>query len=191
LRLGLYGGTFDPFHGAHLTVALAALRRFHLDRVLVIPASDPPHKPNQRITPYEHRYRMVEIATAGYPALEPSRLEDRPGRSYSIDTIELVRARHPQASLFLIIGADAFAEIGTWWRLADVVASVEFLVVTRPGHHYDTPPGARVHALTGLALPVSSSEIRQQLARGERPADLPEGLFEYLIRFGLYSTEPA
>ncbi len=88
--------------------------------------------------------------------------------------------------MFFIIGADAFAEIRTWFRWEDVVASVEFIVVTRPGHTYLSPPGAKVRRLETVALPVSSSEIRNALLRGESPVDLPPKVAEYIREHGLY-----
>jgi nicotinate-nucleotide adenylyltransferase len=93
----------------------------------------------------------------------------------------------PGLTVFFIIGADAFAEIRTWYRWEDVVASVEFIVVTRPGHTYLSPPGARVQRLETVALPVSSSEIRNALARRESPPDLPPQITRYIRERGLYA----
>jgi nicotinate-nucleotide adenylyltransferase len=187
LRIALFGGTFDPIHNAHLTVAREACARFSLDRVLFIPAANPPHKVGHKTAPYEHRLRMVEIAAEGNPAFVASDLEAGTVKSYSIETIERARALlAADDSLFFLIGADAFAEIGTWYRWQEVIASVEFIVVTRPGHDYQIPEGARVHKLDTVALPVSSSEIRRQLGAGERPADLPSNVVDYICLHGLY-----
>ena len=186
MRIGIFGGTFDPIHDAHLAAGLAARDRFELDRVLVIPAANPPHKQGAGAS-YEHRYRMVEIACAGLGRLEPSRLEAGEERSYSIRTIEKIRASvSPGDSLFFLIGADAFAEISTWYRWQDVLASVDFVVMTRPLSEYVVPEGARVHALRELQMPVSSSGIRAALARGERPDDLPDSVYDYIRAHGLY-----
>jgi nicotinate-nucleotide adenylyltransferase len=182
MRTAIFGGTFDPIHRAHLVVAREAADAFGLDKVLFIPASNPPHKGAG--APYEHRYRMVELACAGEPRFEPSRLEERPEKSYSIYTIERVQALG--GDVFFVIGADAFAEIQTWFHWQDVVRAVEFIVVTRPGHRYESPPGARMHRLETVALPVSSSEIRQALARGETPPELPPKVAEYIRANGLY-----
>lgn len=189
LRIAIFGGTFDPIHRAHITVAREALQQFCLDRVLFVPAANPPHKNDAGTAPYEHRYRMVELATAVEPAWVASRLEEGAGRSYSILTIEKVKSGlDPAGRLFFLIGADAFAEIGTWYRAADVLRAAEFIVVTRPGHEYTAPPGARVHRLDTLALPVSSSEIRQKLARGEDPEELDPAVLAYIREHGLYLT---
>lgn len=189
MRLAIFGGTFDPIHLAHLAVAREAARRFGLDRVLFVPAAMPPHKAGVTLADYEDRYRMVELACADQPGLEASRLEAGTERSYSIYTIEKVRASlSPGGELFFVIGADAFAEIRTWLRWEDVVRAVEFIVVSRPGHRYAVPEGARVLRLETLELSVSSSEIRRKLAEGEASADLPPAVFAYIREHGLYRT---
>lgn len=182
MRTAIFGGTFDPIHSAHLVVAREAADRFALDQVLFIPAAHPPFK--EASAPYEDRYKMVELACAADPRFVPSRLEEGAQKSYSIYTIE--RLQSPGQSLFFVIGADAFAEIRGWRRWEDVIRGVEFIVVTRPGHSYTSPPGARVHRLETVPLPVSSSEIRQALARGETPPELPEAVAAYIRSRGLY-----
>ena len=182
MKTAIFGGTFDPIHQAHLVVAREAADAFALDRVLFIPAARPPHK--ETSVGYEHRFRMVELACAGERRFEPSRLEEGQERSYSINTIERVNAMGGR--VFFVIGADAFAEIRTWHRWVDVVRSVEFIVVTRPGHEYNSPPEARVLQLETVALPVSSSEIRQALARGEMPSEVPPRVADYIRSNGLY-----
>lgn len=130
---------------------------------------------------------MAELACAGEPAFWVSRIEEGPEKSYSIRTIESLKAPlDPADQLYFVIGADAFAEIDTWHRADDVVRSVEFIVVTRPGHDYSTPPGARVHRLDTVALPVSSSEIRAKLAAGGAPAEVPPAVLAYIREKGLY-----
>lgn len=185
LDIALFGGTFDPIHNAHLAVARAARDRFRV-HVLVIPAAVPPHKRRQAES-WEHRFRMVQLACEGEPGLEPSALESGAVKSYSIDTIERVRRQlGPDVRLLFVIGADAFAEIETWHRWKEVVRAVEFIVVNRPGHRYSTPEGARVHELTSVDLPVSSSEIREKLMRCEAPAELPDRVFAYIREHRLY-----
>lgn len=195
MKLALFGGTFDPIHDAHLTVARTAVERFGLDRVLFVPSEHPPHKHGATHAPYADRVHMAELACAGDPRFEVSRLEEGTRRSYSIDTIEKVRAAlSPADDLFFIIGADAFAEIQTWHRWHDVARAVRFIVASRPGHRYDAPPPLRTERLDGVDLRTSSSAIRQALARGECPAGVPTRVFSYICRNGLYlwphATDP-
>ena len=189
MRLAIFGGTFDPIHQAHLAIAREAIERCRLDRVLLVPADNPPHKMAVTQTPYRHRLRMAEIACQGLPLLEVSRLEEGTESSYSIDTIEKVRERIGAGSdLYFVIGADAFADIRTWRRWRDVAREVCFLVVSRPGVSYDIPPEARIVRLDGLQLAISSSEIRRELAAGSRPAEVPAPVMEYILAHGLYGT---
>lgn len=187
LRIALFGGTFDPIHDAHLEVAREAARQFALDRVVFIPASRPPHKHGVTRTPYEHRYRMVELACRDDELFEPSRLEEGIANSYSIETIERVRATlKTDDQLYFLIGSDAFAEIRTWHRWGEVIQSVDFLVASRPGCVFDVPEGARVERLERLDLPVSSSEIRKRLTAGDDRVDVPPAVLAYIREHGLY-----
>jgi nicotinate-nucleotide adenylyltransferase len=182
MNTAIFGGTFDPIHTAHLVVAREAADAFSLDRVLFIPAAHPPHK--DAGASYEHRFKMVELACAGEPRFLPSRLEQGREKSYSIHTIERVKAMG--GDVVFVIGADAFAEMRTWHRWEDVVRSIEFIVVARPGHAFTSPPGSVVHRLETVALPVSSSEIRHALASGETPAELPRAVVDYIRANRLY-----
>jgi nicotinate-nucleotide adenylyltransferase len=184
MRLALFGGTFDPIHNAHLTVAREAADQFHLDQVWFVPAAHPPHKSNHSSASYEDRYRMTELACQADPRFIASRLEEGEQKSYTIDTIRKVRAKGEQP--YFIIGADAFAEIATWHCWQELLQLTEFIVVTRPGHQYTAPPGARVHRLDTVALPVSSSDIRQRLAAGQIPPQLPSTVADYIASKGLY-----
>jgi len=182
-----FGGTFDPVHNGHLAVAGEAVARFKLDRVLFVPAANPPHKLRGAAAAYEDRVRMLELACAGHPRFEVSRIEEGTARSYSIDTIERLHAVGV-GSLAFLIGADAFADIRTWHRWRDVIAAVEFLVVTRPGAGYQIPEGARVRPLEGVELPISSSDIRAQIARGNLDVPVPEPVIRYIREHGLYQS---
>jgi nicotinate-nucleotide adenylyltransferase len=183
MKVGILGGTFDPIHSAHLEMAREAADRYSLDRVLFVPAGNPPHKHTG--TPYEHRYRMVELACAADPRFVPSRIEEGVRKSYSIHTIERVKA--DGGDVFFLIGSDAFAEIQTWHRWEDVIRAVEFIVVGRPGHEIEIPPGSRIHRLDTMASPVSSSAIRDALARGKMPAEIPPAVARYIRDHGLYT----
>jgi len=158
----------------------------------VVPAAHPPHKTGITRTPYEHRVRMAELACRGLAHLEVSRLEEGAQWSYSIDTIEKVRARLAAGDeLFFIIGADAFADIRTWRRWRDVARAVCFLVVSRPGARYDVPAEVRLERLERLEMAISSSEIRRELAAGRRPAEVPQSVLEYILEHRLYGAGAA
>jgi nicotinate-nucleotide adenylyltransferase len=179
LKLALFGGAVDPIHNAHIRIAKEAIEQCGLDRVLFIPAANPPHKSIH--APYEDRYRMVELALAGESKMQPSRLEADTAQSYSIDTIEKVKAElEPGDRLYFIIGGDAFAEIRTWKRWRDVARAVEFIVVARPGVKYDIPPETRVWSLDKVQLPTSSSQIRARLAAGDSAVDVPAAVLHYI-----------
>jgi nicotinate-nucleotide adenylyltransferase len=188
LRLALFGGAFDPIHNAHLRIAKEALRQFELDEVLFVPAAHPPHK--RLHASYEERYRMVELAVENEPGLAASRLEAGTAQTFSIDTIEKLKPQlSPEDRLFFLIGADAFAEIRTWRRWRDVVSAVEFIVVSRPGHRYDIPEGARAHRLASVQSLVSSSDIREKLAAGDDRIDAPAAVLHYIRERNLYSRQ--
>jgi nicotinate-nucleotide adenylyltransferase len=186
LRIALFGGTFNPIHEGHLAIARAARDAFRLDWVLFVPANRPPHKGNEELAPYGARLRMVELASASEPQFAFSDLDSGEQPSYTINTIERQKERTPGADLYFLIGADAFREIATWYRWREVIRMVEFIVVSRPGHHYEVPEGAKVHRLDTVALPVSSSEIRATLARGEKPQGLPDKVYDFIRQRGLY-----
>jgi nicotinate-nucleotide adenylyltransferase len=189
LRIALFGGTFDPVHNGHLTMAREAARRCALDRILLIPAGRPPHKSAGPYASYEDRLRMVELACEGDQRLKPSRLEEGEQKSYTIDTITKLRARvSPDDQLYFLIGADAFADIETWHRWREVVRAVEFIVVSRPHRHYEVPPEVRAHTLDDLEVATSSSDIRTRIARGDYDIDVPPAVLEYIKRRGLYRS---
>lgn len=131
---------------------------------------------------------MAELACANEPSFEVSRTEESAARSYSILTIEKLEAAG-MGPLAFLIGADAFADIQTWHRWQDVVERVEFIVVTRPGAAYTIPPAARIRELNALSLPISSSDIRMRLQRGDDNVPLAPPVFDYIREHGLYRSQ--
>ena len=177
MKLAIFGGTFDPMHAGHAAAAISAADAFHLDRVLVIPSGNPPHKTRAGRTDYEHRYRMVELACAADSRLTPSRLEapSDPGRRhYSCDTIREIRRRFAfDEPLRFILGNDAFAEIRSWRNWRDIARETEFLVVGRPGSGGEpAPQGVRMQRHEGPMHPASSSAIRHRVKIGGSLLDM-------------------
>jgi len=189
LAYAVFGGTFDPIHTGHIAVATTAAARFALDEVLLIPAGNPPHKEGRTRTPFSHRLAMARLACTPHAKLRVSDMEEGSARSYSILTIERLQRERPGDRLLFLIGADAFSEIETWFRWRDVIELTEFLVVSRPGHDYDIPAGARVHRLDDMEIPVSSSQIREQLRAGLTPEALDESVLAYIRAHALYAAQ--
>ena len=193
MRLGLFGGRFDPVHVGHLMVAQSALEALKLDEVWFIPAKAPPHK--GAAAEAEKRFEMLLLATVNHPQFRVSRLEiERSGASYSFDTVGEVRARRPESELFFLTGVDAYAEIASWHRARELVSSVSMVALGRPGYsldHIDPYFRERVRILESRLWGVSSTEIRRRLARKESVRYLvPESVESYLAKYPLYHEQP-
>jgi nicotinate-nucleotide adenylyltransferase len=195
-RIGILGGTFDPPHDGHVAAARAALDKLRLDRLLLVVANDPWQKSGQRsISDAEDRLALTEALAEEVPGTEVSRLEiDRGGPSYTVDTVEAVRAetagRGGRAEVFLVIGADLVGELETWHRAADLKDQVTLAVVSRPGSPRPTvPAGWRMLWLDGPQVSVSSSEVRDRLVAGD-PVDgmVPAEVIRCIRRRGLYAV---
>jgi len=182
MRLGMFGGEFDPPHIGHLVVCQEARFRLQLDRLLVMPAGLPPHRaPSARTA--DQRFRMAEAAFAGEPNTEVSRVEiDRQGPSYTVDTLDLLSG--DGVELFLVMGADQYASLHTW-READRIRQMATIAVAlRPGA--DRPEGAGIVVESPL-LEVSSSELRRRIAAREPVTHLiPEAALEVIRAEGVY-----
>jgi nicotinate-nucleotide adenylyltransferase len=194
LRLGIMGGSFDPIHIGHLVTASEALERFGLQEILFMPTGTAPHKAAQT-APADLRYLFAAVATAGNPHFWVSRYEmDTPGVDYTVDTLlHLRRVLAADAELFFIVGADAVLDILTWKEPDRELATV--IAATRPGYELDRLSTVlaglerrdRVHVMEIPALAVSSSLIRERLARGRSVRYLvPEGVVELLDKSGVY-----
>jgi nicotinate-nucleotide adenylyltransferase len=212
-RIGLFGGTFNPVHVAHLRAAEEVREAATLDRVEFVLSSVPPHKASAGLESAQHRLRMLELAVAGNPAFAVNRSElDREGRSYSIDTIRAAGERDPDAALTFIVGADAFNDIESWKEFASIFALCDVCVLSRPGAVAERPPLAienlfcydsstrmylhrSGHALRFLPitpLMISASDIRQRRAAGSSVRYLvPDAVDAYMRDHGLYTTESA
>lgn len=195
MRLGLYGGTFDPIHLGHLILAEQCREACGLDRVWLIATGSPPHKPGGR-TAVGHRLEMVKIAIAGHPAFEASEIEaKRPGPHYSVETLEAIRRERPDDELFFLIGADSLADLPSWREPERIAQLATIVVVNRPGIEEADPsclpdfgPGA--HPMAWVSIPpvgIASSDLRRRLAEGRSVRYMvPRGVEAYIEAHGLY-----
>ncbi len=192
-RLGIMGGTFDPIHHGHLVAADEARYHFGLDEVVFVPAGQPWQKAGMKVSPAEDRYLMCALATASVPGFSVSRVEvERPGPTYTVDTLRKLSAERPEEELYFITGADAILSILTWKDPEEVLGLARFVAVTRPGYDLSRLSevlrrDGRVSVLEVPALAISSSEIRQRVREG-RPYRflVPREVAAYIENRGLY-----
>lgn len=191
------GGTFDPIHFGHLVTAEEALVQFGLDRVVFMPTGQPALKSGQCITPSEDRYLMTVIATAANPDFDVSRLEvDRPGPTYTIDTLLALRGEYGSATeLFFITGADAVWDIIAWKDAEKIADLATFIAATRPGYdlqaaraaHEEQATRFRIEAIEVPALAISSTDLRTRFAKRRASRYLtPEAVGAYIEKHALY-----
>lgn len=191
MRIGIFGGTFDPVHVGHLSAAVEVRHLLALDRMLLVVANVPWQKVGSRpVTPAADRLAVVEAAVAEVDGLEASAIEvERGGLSYTADTVDALASRHPGAELFLVVGSDVVPDLATWHRVEDVRAGVTVVVVRRPGAPAVLPPPPwRSCAVEAPALDVSSTDLRARVATG-RPIDVlvPPAAVREIRRRGLYA----
>jgi len=189
-RIGVMGGTFDPIHHGHLVAASEVAKHFDLDEVVFVPTGQPYMKSG--VTDAEHRYLMTVIATASNPMFTVSRVDiDRPGPTYTVDTLKDLREQRPDAQLVFISGADAVQQIVDWkdrdvlWDLA------HFVAVTRPGHALSITglPERDVSLLEVPALAISSTDCRYRVRQGFPVWYLvPDGVVQYISKHHLYRS---
>jgi nicotinate-nucleotide adenylyltransferase len=190
-RLGIMGGTFDPIHHGHLVAASEVAHYFSLDEVIFVPTGRPWQKNGRNVSPAEDRYLMTVIATAANPRFSVSRVDiDRPGETYTIDTLRDLRAeRGPDVEFFFITGADALAKMISWRDADDLFKMAHFVGCTRPGHRLAPTglPDERVSLVEIPALSISSTECRARV-RDHSPIWylVPDGVVQYISKRGLY-----
>lgn len=196
MRLGLFGGTFDPPHIGHLIVAQDALEALRLDRVLFIPAGAPPHKRNQVVSPAAVRLDMLRAAIADDPHFDIETLElDREGPSYSVDTVATLKAAYPDDTLVLLIGADQYGEFATWHEPDRLAGMVELAVLSRAGTETNVGPAEKAakfgaQYVNVTRIDISSTAIRRRCAAGESIRYLvPAGVAAYLSEHRVYETQ--
>jgi len=201
MRIGIFGGTFDPVHLGHLIVAEQCREQGRLDEVCFIPAARPPHKQERSVTPFAQRLEMLALAVAGQPAFRVEDLEDhRPGPSYTADTLEELRRSRPDAEFLLIVGTDTLEDLPHWVDPVRIIRQAGLLVVIRPG--WPVPTAAQVRASLNLPetvplglqtveaplIDISSRDLRRRVAEGRSIRYLvPRSVQCYIEGHRLYS----
>ena len=191
-RVGIMGGTFDPIHHGHLVAASEVAALFDLEEVIFVPTGAPWQKTERQVSPAEHRYLMTVIATASNPRFWVSRVDiDRPGPTYTIDTIRDIQSQRPGAELYFITGADALGQILSWKDAEQTLRLARFIGVTRPGYELSDAhlPIDSVTLLDVPAMAISSSDCRDRVAAGHPVWYLvPDGVVQYINKHRLYRT---
>jgi len=185
--IGLLGGSFDPVHHGHLIAGRVAAESLGLDELRFVPAREQPFKLGRHVAPPADRVAMLELAIAGTPGFTIERIElERPGPSYTVDTLLALRAREPEARLTLLLGADAAAELDAWHRAAELPRLARIAMFTRPGTPVPVSPLIAA-AVTVPAVEISATEIRRRVRTG-RPIRywVPDAVAEYVARHRLY-----
>jgi nicotinate-nucleotide adenylyltransferase len=206
-RFGVFGGTFDPVHYGHLVIAEEVCAALELEKMVFVPTGQPPHKPDRVVTAPEHRIAMLERAIAGNRRFALSRVDvDRPGPSYTVETLRLLRrqwatgaAPAERIAIYFVIGWDSLEYLLTWYDPAGILEQLDYLVaVKRPRYHEEQAyldalearlPGIERRLLVVAApqLDISSTDLRERVAQG-RPIkyQLPESVEQYIVQYGLY-----
>ena len=199
-RIGLFGGSFNPIHNGHLHLAESVYQALQLDSVMLMPAGEAPHKSSAAYASGAHRFAMCRLATKSRPWLTVSDLEiKKPGRSYTVETLRILRERHPDTAWTLLLGSDMLLTFDKWYCWQEILAYAAVCAVSREEN--DLPalqdaadrlkeqvPGAEVTVLRVPAFPVSSTQIRENLKNhADCSCLLPENVVPYIMKNGLYS----
>lgn len=200
MRLGVFGGSFDPVHLGHLILAEQCREQADLDRVLFVPAARPPHKPDRELAPFHHRAEMLTLAISGHSGFAVDELEkDRPGPSYTVDTLEELKGRHPNAELHLVIGGDTLNDLHLWREPQRILSLAGLLVVARPDAAapsaerlraslaMDPQEPLRLQTIRSPLIAIASSDLRARMAEGRSVRyQTPRAVEAYIADKGLY-----
>lgn len=190
MRIGIFGGTFDPVHLGHLIVAEQCREQVQLEQVWFMPAAHPPHKLNRPLTSVEHRLEMLRLAVGGHEAFVVSDLETRlPVPNYTVQTLRRLREQFPEAEWFLLLGADSLCEFPTWYEPFAIAQMATLVVAARPGYTRpeSLPPEFRVRWVQSPLIEISSTDIRQRIRQGRSIRYLvPRAVECYIAQQRLY-----
>jgi nicotinate-nucleotide adenylyltransferase len=195
MRIGILGGTFDPIHGGHLLIAEGVREKFALDEVLFIPAARPPHKLKDEVTGAVHRHKMALLATQDNSHFSVSDLEmNRPGKSYTIETVRELQEKYEGAEIYFIVGLDSALEIFTWKDPEKLLGLCRFISVQRPFSRelekLDKKYRERIEVVKVPTLPISSTEIRERVREGRSIKYLvPDSVEKYIYKNRLYKGD--
>lgn len=202
MRIGIYGGTFDPVHMGHLILAEQCRDQAKLDEVWFLPSYHPPHKQGQAVTRFEHRCDMLELATAGHPAFQVNRIEkELPPPSYTAETLAELHRRHPGHELFLLMGSDGLPDLPGWYEPRRVIEQAGLVVVPRPGVMLWTADrlavalevdvsAVRLRYVACPMIEIASRELRRAMADGLSVRYLvPRAVEEYIRERKLYGVK--
>lgn len=193
MRIGLMGGTFDPIHLGHLIVAEHVRVALDFAQIWLLPAASPPHKRESAVAPAKHRLKMAELAVEDNPHILASDAEfSRPGRSYTVETVEMLQHRYPQHAFYFIIGVDMVIDLPNWHRIEDLLDRIPFIGVMRPGYDWPSsrhPFAERVRYVNVPLIDISATEVRKRLSRGESCRYLiPDRVYSYIREHRLYGS---
>jgi nicotinate-nucleotide adenylyltransferase len=194
MKVGIFGGTFDPVHFGHLLLAEQAREAASLHEIWFIPAGEPPHKQGKPLTPAEERKKMVELAVEGHPQFKVNPIELlRSGPSYTVDTIMELKKQNPHVEFFLLVGADMVKNLPKWYKIKEIIQNVHVIGLGRPGVDHDALPEYIEERLMwipdAVETNISSSIIRKRLMLNRSVRYLvPDSVYKYIKEQGLYGS---
>lgn len=189
-RIGILGGTFDPPHNGHITIAETAIRKLKLKEVILVPAKTPPHKSSEKISSRQDRLTMLRLAVGGKEKIEISEIEfDRRGPSYTVDTLAELRRQNPDDEFYFLIGADNISEMESWHQPEKILEMVKVVAAGRPGFSAAGKFAAMIESFDMIPVNISSTIIREKV-RSNQPISglLPAAVEEYILKRKLYKS---
>lgn len=191
LRIGLFGGSFNPVHNGHIHICKAFLNSLLIDELWVIPVYDPPHKPSENLVSFVHRLEMTKIALSGLPKVSViDREKDLPKPNYTLKTVEYLKSTHPGTEFLLCIGGDSLKHFNTWYKYDELLKLVQLLVIERENSSHGDVESAVLNRTTFIRAeitPESSSEIRDELVTTGTTNQIPVEVLNYIRKNKLYT----